>query len=161
MRKAVHTAILVLLLPAVAPTLWAATQEASFTQQDRERLIRLEVRIEEGFKSIDKRIEDGAISTNKRIDDTNKRIDDGVASINKRIDDANQQMGLTHNSIFVVIALIVGLYALIYKQKSEIVNVVRKIKKIEEREEKIERALKELALRDPNAAEANKRAGLL
>ncbi|MBF0555076.1 MAG: hypothetical protein HQK96_11075 [Nitrospirae bacterium] len=119
------------------------------------------MRIEEGFKSLDKRIED----TNKRIADgvasTNKRIDDGIASTNKRIDDVNQQMGLTHNSIFVVIALIVGLYALIYKHKSEVVNVIRKIKKIEEREEKVERALKELALKDPNAAEANKRAGLL
>ncbi|MBF0459303.1 MAG: hypothetical protein HQK99_15545 [Nitrospirae bacterium] len=121
MRKAAYTVLLVLLLSAVCPASWAATQEASFTQQDRDRLNRLEVLIEEGFKNLNKRIDDGAASTNKRIDDTNKRIDDGVASTNKRIDDTKLQISTMSTQFNVMLGLIgtifisiVGVSALIY-----------------------------------------------
>ena len=56
MRRTVHTVTLILLLSVICPASWAATQDASFTQQDRDRLIRLETSIE----SLSKRLEDMA-----------------------------------------------------------------------------------------------------
>ncbi|MFN7065745.1 MAG: hypothetical protein ACK4OF_06335, partial [Aquificaceae bacterium] len=56
------------------------SKEVSFTQEDRDRLIRLEEglkatnqRIEEGLKATNQRIEEGLKATNQRIDDLNKR----------------------------------------------------------------------------------------
>jgi len=45
------------LLIVLLTTTVAYTKEASFTQEDRDRLIRLEVKIEEGFKAVNQRID--------------------------------------------------------------------------------------------------------
>jgi len=70
----------------------AQNKEIPFTQQDRDRLIRLEVKVE----AIDKRIDDLNISINARIDDTNvsinARIDNTNVSINARIDKLSTDM---------------------------------------------------------------------
>ena len=47
-------------------------QQVPYTQQDRERLVRVETKVEEGNKAINHRFDD----FNKRLDDTNQRIND-------------------------------------------------------------------------------------
>ena len=84
MKKIIFTVIL--LISSFSPIAYAG--EVSFTQEDRDMLIRLY----EGQKAI-----------NKRIDDVNRRNDDGQMSINKRIDDLR-------SLIYVVLA---GIFALI------------------------------------------------
>ncbi len=48
------------------------SREVPFTQEDRDRITRLEVKVEEGFKAVNQRMDD----INRRIDDTNKRIEE-------------------------------------------------------------------------------------
>jgi len=85
----------------------------------REAVIRIDTRIEEGFKrmderfetvnkrfeSVDKRFE----SIDKRFDDVNKRFDD----VNKRFDDINQRFSMMFRFItigFVVLATMMSVF---------------------------------------------------
>ncbi|MBF0553926.1 MAG: hypothetical protein HQK96_05130 [Nitrospirae bacterium] len=168
MNKVVHAAMLILLFSAVFPS-WAYAQGSSFTQQDRERLIRLEVRLEEGLKATSQRIEDGLKATNQRMDDTskslNQHIEDGLKATNRRMDDGFNALNHRMNDLYgLMYVLIGGMLTLVgfvlWDRRTTIAPVVRKNRELEEREEKIEKAFKELALKDPNAAEALKHAGL-
>ncbi|MBF0458164.1 MAG: hypothetical protein HQK99_09745 [Nitrospirae bacterium] len=148
MKRAVHSLILILSLLVICPSLWAVTSESSFTQQDRERLIRLE----EGLKSTNQRMEEGFKSTNQRMEE-------GFKSSNQRINDLYGQVNVLISVVFLSIVATIGL--VIWDRRTTLSPAVRKIREIEDREEKVEKVLKELALRDPNVAEANKHAGLL
>jgi hypothetical protein len=70
-------------------------------------------------------------------------------------------MGLMLNGLFVVIGFIVGLYALIFKYRREVDNAFSKIREVEDKQEKHAKDMNLHVLKDPNAAEANKHAGLL
>ncbi len=126
-------------------------KEVSFTQEDRDRLIRFEMRLEEGLKAVNQRIDD----TNKRIDDINRRIDD----TNKRIDDLRD---LIYILIGAVIAQTIGVIGfVIWDRRTALQPAIRKTRELEERGEKVERALKELAKKDSHVAEVLKNVGLL
>ncbi|MBF0553929.1 MAG: hypothetical protein HQK96_05145 [Nitrospirae bacterium] len=171
MNKVVRAAVLILLFSAVFPS-WAYAQNSSFTQQDRERLIRLEVRLDEGLKATNQRIDDTSKSLNQHIEDglkaTNQRMDDGFNALNHRMNDINGRMSDIHGRISdlygLMYVLIGGMLTLVgfvlWDRRTTIAPVVRKNRELEERGEKIEKAFKELALKDPNAAEALKHAGL-
>ncbi|WP_420264651.1 hypothetical protein [Candidatus Magnetominusculus dajiuhuensis] len=181
MRMAVHTVVLILLLSVMCPPSWAATREVSFTQQDRDRLIRLEVRLdeglkrlEEGLKNTNQRMEEGSKSTNQRMEEglknTNQRMEEGFKSLSQRMEEGfrstnqriNDLYGLLNVLIYVMLCGMIAMVGFVlWDRRTTLAPVVRKIKEIEARSEKTENALKELALRDPNAAEANKRVGLL
>lgn len=123
------------------------SKEVPFTQEDRERLIKLETKLDEGFKTINQRIDD----INKRIDDTNRRIDD----TNKRIDDLR-------DLIYVVLGGMIALIGfVIWDRRTALAPVVKKYRELDERSEKIEHALKELAKRDPKVEEVLRHVGLL
>lgn len=123
------------------------SKEVPFTQEDRERLIKLETKLDEGFKTINQRIDD----INKRIDDTNRRIDD----TNKRIDDLR-------DLIYVVLGGMIALIGfVIWDRRTALAPVVKKYRELDERSEKIEQALKELAKRDPKVEEVLRHVGLL
>ncbi|WP_420264351.1 hypothetical protein [Candidatus Magnetominusculus dajiuhuensis] len=178
MNKIVRAVVLVLLFSATFPfRVYAA--ESSFTQQDRERLIHLEEglkatnqRIEEGLKATNQRIEDMSKATNQRIEDTskatNQRMDDGFKAINQRIDDLNRRMGDVHgrmSDLFGLMYVLIGgmltlMGFVLWDRRTTLAPVVRKNRELEDRAEKIEKAFKELALKDPNAAEALKHSGL-
>jgi len=115
-----------------------------FTQDDRDRLIRLETKLEEGLKA-----------TNQRIDDLNKRIDD----LNKRIDGLQTFMLWGFGILFGGMGILIGF--VIWDRRTALAPAIKKYKELEEKEEKIEKALKELAEKDPKIAEALKHVGLL
>lgn len=129
--------------------------EVSFTQQDREMLIRLD----EGQKAI-----------NKRIDDLRSELKGDIVSLRSEFkgDMANLRSGLKEdiadlrNLIYVVLA---GIFALIsfvlWDRRTTLAPAVRKNRELEEREDKIERALKDLAMKDENVADALKHAGII
>ncbi|MBF0321201.1 MAG: hypothetical protein HQL01_15515 [Nitrospirae bacterium] len=170
MKTAVHTVTLMLLLLVICPPSWAATEGVAFTRQDRDRLIRLEVLIEEGFKSTNQRIDDGLKSTNQRMEDgfknINQRMEDGLKSTNQRMEDGFKNINQRINDLYLLMSvMIAGMITLVgfvlWDRRTTLAPATRKIKDLEEREDRVERVLKELAIKDPNAAEANKRAGLL
>jgi hypothetical protein len=109
-----------------------ASKEVPFTLEDRDRLIRVEIKVE---------------SNEKRLE-----------SIDRRIERLENIMMWGFGLLFTTMIGLVGF--VIWDRRSALAPAIRKNKELEEREEKIERALKEAALKDPNLAEALKRAGL-
>ena len=98
-------------------------KEVGFTQEDRERLIRLEAtlkafmretdrrfeqidkrfeQIDKRFEQVDKRFED----INKRFGDINKRFED----INKRIDELRQDMNARFEQLYTFLWIITGIF---------------------------------------------------
>ena len=147
-------------------------RDVPFTQEDRDRLIRLETKVEEGLKAVDQRIDglDKRIDgLDKRIDGLDKRIDgldkriDGldkrIDGLDKRIDGLQNLMEILIGAIFAQTIGIVGF--VLWDRRTALSPAVKKNKEIEEKEERIERALKELAKKDKNVEEAMKIAGLL
>ncbi len=143
----------------------SSAKEVPFTQDDRNRLIRLEegqrslekqiIKIEERQKFLEKRLEEGLASVNQRIDDMNLRIDD----MNQRIDNSQDFMLWGFGILFGGMGILIGF--VIWDRRTALAPAIKKNKELEEREEKIERALKELAEKDPKIAEALKHVGLL
>ncbi len=106
-----------------------SAKEVSFTQEDRERLIRLE----EGQKHIQEQIR----TTNQRIDDL-------------------------RDLIYVVIGGMIALVGfVIWDRRSALAPAIRKNRELEERQERVEKALRELARKNPDVAEVLKNTGLL
>ena len=142
----------VILIATLLFTVWVSiipcfAREVPFTQEDRDRLIRLEIKVEEGQK----RLEDGLKYTNKRMDDINKRVDDlrgGISDLK--------------NFNYVILAAIVSLVGFVlWDRRTALAPAVRKNKELEEREERIERALKEYAMKEPKLAEILKNLGMM
>ncbi len=65
--------VVILAFAAFAPTAYSV--ETPFTLEDRDRLIRLETKLEVGFQQIDKRFEDLRDDMNKRFEQVDKRFD--------------------------------------------------------------------------------------
>ena len=152
MKRFVFLLLILFVLPFIS-----YSKDIPFTQDDRERLLRLE----EGQKAINQRFDD----VNKRFDDVNRRFDDvnkRFDDVNKRIDDLREEVKGLRDLLYVVIG---GIFVLIgfviWDRRSALAPAIRKTKELEEREERIEKALKELAKKDPKVEEALKNAGIL
>ncbi|WP_156033158.1 hypothetical protein [Candidatus Magnetobacterium casense] len=78
--------------------------DSSFTQADRDRMIRLE----EGLKATNQRLDDNLKAINQRFDATNQRIDDGLKVVNQRIDSVNQRIDDLRGLIYVMISVTVS-----------------------------------------------------
>jgi len=102
------------------------TREISFTQDDRDRLIRLE---------------------------------EGQKALQKQIDDLRVFMLWGFGILFGGMGILIGF--VIWDRRTALSPAIRKSKELEEKEEKIEKALKELAAKNPEVQEALKKAGLL
>jgi len=122
-------------------------REIPYTQEDRDRLIR----VEEGLKAVNKRIDD----VNKRIDDMNKRIDD----LREEIRDLKNFMLWGFGILFGGMGILIGL--VIWDRRTALSPAMRKIMELEEKEERLERALKEFGYQDERLANILKRLGLL
>jgi hypothetical protein len=131
-----RTIILVALLNVLIVSL-AYGKEISFTQDDRDRLIRLE----EGQKSLE------------------KRMMEGQNSLQRQIDDLKAFMLWGFGILFGGMGILIGF--VIWDRRTALAPVIKSNRELEIREERIERALKELAEKDHNVAEALKHAGLL
>ncbi len=126
--------------------------EVPFTQEDKERLIRLEVRLEEidkRFEEIDKRFEE----IDKRFEQIDKRFEELREDINKRFDMLFTFLWII-TGIFTTLTLGVIGFAywdrrtIIKKAKEEVIAEIEK----EGRLVDLIRALKEIAKRDPEIA---------
>ncbi len=126
-------------------------KEIQYSLEDRERLTRLEVKVEEGLKAVNQRID----GLDKRIDALDKRID----SLDKRIDGLQ---GLMYVVIGAVIAQTIGIVGFVlWDRRSALAPAIRKNKELEEREDTLEKVLKEYAKQEPRLAEILKSAKLL
>ncbi|MBF0591564.1 MAG: hypothetical protein HQL02_05690 [Nitrospirae bacterium] len=143
----------------------AEAADSSFTQADRDRMIRMEVKIEEGLKAVNQRIDDNIKATNQRFDAINQRFD----AINQRIDDSlksiNQKFYDNKGLMYVLLS---GMFALVgfilWDRRTTLAPVVRTTRELEarvEKAEKLELAIKEKAEKDPELKEALRHAGLL
>jgi len=141
--RAVTVILLILVLNASA----VFAKEITFTQEDRERLIR----VEEGLKAVNQRID----SLDKRIDSLDKRID----SLDKRIDDLKNLMYILIGAVFAQTIGVVGF--VLWDRRTALQPAIRRNKELEERQERIEKALKELARVDRKVEEILKNVGLL
>ncbi len=112
---------------------FAFAKDISFTQDDRDRLIRLETKVEQMEKRFDQ--------------------------IDRRIERLENVMMWGFGLLFTTMIGLVGF--VLWDRRTALAPAIRKNKELEEREEKIERALKELAAKDPNVAEVLKHVGLL
>lgn len=104
-----------------------------FAREDRDRLIRLEVKAEEGQKSLQKQIEDLKSATQKQIGDLRILILWGF--------------GILFGGMGILIGFV------IWERRTALEPVARKNRELEEREEKLEKALKEYARLEPKLAE--------
>ncbi|RMD51660.1 MAG: hypothetical protein D6828_06890 [Nitrospirae bacterium] len=192
--------IMSILFTTLTPSL---AKEVAFTQEDRERIIKLE----EGQKAINQRIDDIRTSLQQQIDDTKtslqkqiddtrtllqqqiddtktslqkqiddtrtslqsqiddtktllqKQIDDTRISLQKQIDDIKTFMLWGFGILFGGMGILIGF--VIWDRRTALAPAIKKNKELEDREERIERALKELAEKDPKVADILKHVGLL
>ncbi|WP_141266246.1 hypothetical protein [Thermodesulfovibrio sp. Kuro-1] len=125
--------LIIILAIFILGTSVSFAKEIPFTQEDRERLIR----VEEGLKAV------------------NQRID----SLDKRIDNLKNLMYILISVIFAQTIGVVGF--VIWDRRTALQPAIRKNKELEERQDRVEKALRELAKVDSRIAEILKNAGLL
>ncbi|MBF0538431.1 MAG: hypothetical protein HQL03_09300 [Nitrospirae bacterium] len=143
----------------------AEAADSSFTQADRDRMLRLEdrmLRLEERITRLEERIirlEEGLKATNQKIDDglkaVNQKIDDGLKTTNQRFDDLRGLMYVIISGMFVLIGFI------LWDRRTTLAPVARTTRELEARTEKLELVIREKAEKDPELKEALKHAGLL
>ncbi|MBF0466780.1 MAG: hypothetical protein HQK88_09845 [Nitrospirae bacterium] len=130
----------------------AFSADSSFTQSDRDRLIRLE----EGLKATNQKIDDGLKATNQRIDDLK-------ADMNRKFDQMTTFMlwgfGILFGLFFSGMGFLMGF--VLWDRRTALAPAVRKTKELEERAELLEKALKEVSIKNPDIKEALKHVGLL
>lgn len=153
MKRHFGIIIAILILISVLSPAYGFTVE--FTQEDRERLIRLEVKVEESQKFLQKQIENLRDGIQKQIDDSGasmqKQIDDSRTSIQKQIDDVKAFMLWGFGILFGGMGILIGF--VIWDRRTAIEPVARLNRELAEKEEKMEKALKEFAKVEPRLAE--------
>lgn len=126
MKKAIVSIILFTLFNAFSLSF---AKEVSFTQEDRDRLIKLEAKVDEGFKALNQRIDDTKASLQKQID-----------SLQKQIDDLKTFMLWGFGILFGGMEILIGF--VIWDRRTALAPAIRKTQELEEREERLERAFK-------------------
>ncbi|MBF0538585.1 MAG: hypothetical protein HQL03_10080 [Nitrospirae bacterium] len=147
--------------------------DSSFTQADRDRILRLEIRLEDGLKALNQKIDDDLKATNQRIYDglkaVNQRLDDNLRAINQRFDAINQKFDEIRGLMYVILSVTMsGMFVLVgfilWDRRTTLAPLARTTKELEaraEKAEKLELAIKEKAEKDPEIKEALRHAGLL
>ncbi|MBF0519188.1 MAG: hypothetical protein HQK92_05640 [Nitrospirae bacterium] len=144
----------------------ASAADSSFTQADRERM----VRIEEGLKATNQRIEEGLKATNQRIDDMRVDMNSLRADMNSLKADMNKRFeqmttfmlwgfGILFGLFFSGMGFLMGF--VLWDRRTALAPAVQKTKELEERAELLEKALKEVSIKNPDIKEALKHVGLL
>ena len=167
MRKLIYVLFIVSILCAASS---AYAKEISFTQDDRDRLIR----VEEGLKA-----------TNQRIDGLEKSVNQRIDDVSKKIDDLNDGQKILGGRIYTLIYAVWGSFAalmgclvaligfVIWDRRTTVAPVARALKEkegeieelkkreieIEKRERSIEEILRDYAQKEPRLAELMKAKG--
>jgi len=119
-------------------------EESSFTQEDRERLIRVETTLQEFMKQVDKRFE----QVDKRFEQVDKRFEDMFTYI--------WIIAVIFGSL---VAVTIGFA--VWDRKTAIEPAIREIRKTDKKYDELKTALKKYAEGEPKLAEILKTMGLL
>ncbi|MBI5183639.1 MAG: hypothetical protein HY999_04685 [Nitrospinae bacterium] len=125
----------------------AWSKEVPYTLEDRDRLIRVETKLE----GVDKRFE--------QIDKRFEQIDKRFEQIERRIERLENIMMWGFGLLFTAMMGLVGF--VLWDRRTALAPAIRKNKELEEREERLEHALKEYAFKNPELAEILRHVGLL
>jgi len=136
--KLIALFVIVLIMSAVSTV---HAKEISFSQDDRDRLVRVEIKVEEGQKGIQRQVDDLKTSNQKQFDDLRAFLFWGF--------------GILFGGMGMLISFV------LWDRRTALAPAVDKIKALEEREELLVKVLKEMARKDANAAEALRHAGLV
>ena len=117
------------------------SQAEEFSQKDRERLIRLETKVEEGQKALQRQITDLKVDTQRQTDDLKTLILWGFGVL------------------FGGMGLLIGF--VIWDRRTALEPVAKKYRELEEQGEKYSKALKEYARVEPKLAEILRSLNLL
>jgi len=132
----------------------AFAKDISYTLEDRDRIIRVEAKVEQfdkRFEQIDKRFE----QIDKRFEQIDKRFEQVDGRIGRLEDIMLGGFGL----LFTTMVGMVGF--VLWDRRTALAPAIRESRELREREERVERILKEIALKDANVAEAIRHAGLV
>ncbi len=140
---------------------FVAQAQNTFTQEDRERLIRLETRMEEMQKQMDVRFE----AVDKRFEAVDKRFED----VNNRFEDINSRLDQQFNLILGILAAFVTMFVTtisfaIWDRKQAmkpLLEETQKLSKDVSRLNQLLEALKELGKSDDKLKEVLKQFNLL
>ncbi|MBF0537229.1 MAG: hypothetical protein HQL03_03145 [Nitrospirae bacterium] len=135
--------------------------DSSFTQADRDRMIRLEermVRLEDRMNHLEERmirVEERM----SRLEERMIRVEEGLKATNQRIDDVRGliyvMISVTMSGTFILIGFV------LWDRRTTLAPVVRTTRELEDHTEKLTLAIKEKAEKDPELKEALRHAGLL
>jgi len=129
----------------------ALAKEIPYTLEDRERLIRVETKLDEMAKRFEQRFE--------QIDKRFEQIDKRFEQIDKRFDQlVTLFLGIV--GAFAGVVAVTISFA-IWDRRTALAPALRMSRSLEEREERLERALREFAEKEPRLAEILRRLGLL
>ncbi len=132
-------------LVALILMLFAITlaKEVSFTQEDRDRLRNVELKVE--------RLEEGQRHLQKQIDELKR-------DTQRQFDELRTFLYWGFGILFGGMGILIGF--VIWDRRTAVEPVARKIKEIEEREEKLEKVMKKLAKKDPEIEKILKEEGI-
>ena len=136
MKKYLFLMIVVIIFIGPSPS-----KSEEFTQEDRERLIRLETKVEEGQKSLQRQIDGLRVATGKYIDDLRTLLLWGF--------------GILFGGMGILIGFV------IWDRRTALEPVAKKYRALEEEGEKYKKALREYAKVEPKLAEILKSLNLL
>jgi hypothetical protein len=144
-----------------------------FEQEDRERLIRLEATLQVFMQQTDKRFAELREDMNKRFEemraDVNKRFQEMREDTNKRFEQVDKRIDQLITFLWILAgiftALVVAVIAFAYWDRRTIIRRAKEeaLKEMEEagRWKTILEALRQVAIKDSNVAEALRRFNLL
>ena len=133
--------LLILVVMAITiNALSAYARDISFTQEDRERIIRLE----EGQKSLQRQIDDLKISIQRQIDDLK-------TSTQRQFDNLYVLILWGFGILFSGMGILIGF--VLWDRRTALAPAIKKNKELEERGDLLEKALKEFAKVEPKLAE--------
>ena len=121
--------LIMVVMAIMGNALSAYARDISFTQEDRDRIIRLE----EGQKSLQRQVDDLKISTQRQFDNLYTLILWGFGIL------------------FGGMGMLMGF--VLWDRRTALAPAIKKNKELEEREELLEKALKEFAGQEPRLAE--------
>ena len=132
--------LIMVVMAIMGNALSAYARDISFTQEDRDRIIRLETKVEEGQKSLQ-----------RQIDDLQRQIGDLKTSIQRQFDNLYTLILWGFGILFGGMGMLMGF--VLWDRRTALAPAIKKSKELEEREELLERALKEFAKQEPRLAE--------
>jgi hypothetical protein len=159
-----------ILLFILTPLSYASDNSGAtaFTQEDRERLIRLEVTMKEFKESVDKRFNNLREDMNKRFEQVDKRFEDLREDMNKRFEQVDKRFEQVDkrfeqmmNFLWIIVTIFVAIMAanigfaywdrrtIIRKSTDEAISRIEKEGKLTD----LIKALRELASKDQNLAD--------